>query len=347
MELSDYIDDVVQGEDVPENPSISIVIPPSFRGQRIDKALGSLIGDYSRSKIQQWLQSGIIQSAGEALLPKYTVLGNEQISIAVPSDPQNTAYQPEDIPLQIVFSDASIAIIHKPVGLVVHPAVGNWGKTLLNAVLHHFPECSLVPRAGIVHRLDKDTSGLLVIAKNLIAQNALVKQLQERSMQRRYLALVWGKAPLIKEIDQPIGRDPHHRLKMAISSGSSSKEARTRVQCLDQITYRDKVISLVECQLETGRTHQIRVHLESIGHPLVNDPIYRSKVPIQVDQFLRADMQHNAIQIPGQILHARLLGLCHPQSLKNVSWQIDPAQAFIDLFKLLGISTASWQQLVK
>jgi 23S rRNA pseudouridine1911/1915/1917 synthase len=223
---------------------------------------------------------------GKFAQSKELVLGEQVLTVNVPEEPQNKAFSAENIPLDIVFSDESIAVINKPAGMVVHPAAGNWQSTLLNAILFHFPECENVPRAGIVHRLDKDTSGLLVIAKNIIVQNDLVKQLQARTVSRRYLALVWGSPPLEKTIITSIGRDTRDRLKMAVTEANGAKEAITIMKVLQTTQYEGRSLSLVECKLQTGRTHQIRVHLQYLGFPIVNDPIYQQKSPLQMQSQL-------------------------------------------------------------
>ena len=343
MEYTDYIDDEHVGEEVSQGELIEIDLTPEFRGERIDKAIAKVLTTYSRSKIQTWLEAGLVHENGVSIDPKRNVTGVEHLTILLPVDPQNGAYQPENIPLDIVFSDPDIAIINKPYGMVVHPGAGNWSGTLLNAVLHHFPECSFVPRAGIVHRLDKDTSGLLVIAKNLSSQHALVQQLQNRSMHRKYLALAWGKTPLQKVIHGPIGRDPKDRLKMSIKS-SNGKEAITHLKTLHHAAYQERFISLVTCVLETGRTHQIRVHLESIGHGLVNDPIYKNKIPNQIAQLLLEDLKGRNIAFPGQFLHAGNLGLIHPTKNDTIHFQCDPPQSFLETLDFLHIPQEVWRK---
>ena len=343
MEYSDYIDDEHVGEEVSEGEVIELDITPEFRGERIDKAIAKLLTSYSRSKIQNWLEAGLVHSNGISIDPKSNASGMEHLRIYVPLDPQNGAYQAENIPLDIIYSDKDIAVINKQFGMVVHPGAGNWSGTLLNSVLYHFPECSLVPRAGIVHRLDKDTSGLLVIAKNIQAQHALVQQLQNRSMHRKYLALAWGKTPIQKVIHGAIGRDPKDRLKMSVRS-NHGKEAITNLKTLHQVTYHEKFISLVTCVLETGRTHQIRVHLESIGHALVNDPIYKNKIPNQISAELIADLNTHKISFPGQFLHAGNLGLVHPTTFDSVQFQCQPPINFIETLSFLNIPSEVWQK---
>jgi len=346
MEYSDYIDDAQLGEEVPSLQVVEFDLPIELRGERIDKAIAKVLSNYSRSRIQQWLEAGLIFENGRQLHPKDHACGQEHIKIEIPPDPQNTAYQAEDIPLEIIYSDADIAIIHKPLGMVVHPAAGNWTGTLLNALLHLYPECSAVPRAGIVHRLDKDTSGLLVIAKNNEAQHDLVKQLQSRSMNRKYLALAWGKTPLTKVIHGAIGRDVKDRLKMSIQI-NHGKEAVTHVETLHHALFEDRPISLIACTLETGRTHQIRVHLESLGHALVNDPVYKNKIPYQTALSLKNKLLESNIQFPGQFLHAGLLGLEHPRTRELLHFQTPPPAVFLETLSFLNIPITEWQKRVE
>ena len=326
MNPLDYIDD---DDEQVENESIDLIhltIPASNRGERLDKVLAKLLPEYSRSRLQTWLEKGYVVNQHKAMKVKDSVLGGEELRISVPEDPQVEAFSPENIDLDIVYHDESIAVINKPVGMVVHPGAGNWGGTLLNGLLYHFPECSLVPRAGIVHRLDKDTSGLLVVAKNLTSQTHLVRQLQSRTVLRRYLALVWGKVPPEKIIHGSIGRDPKDRLKMAVIS--SGKPAVTHMKQMGFVKYGAATASLVTCKLETGRTHQIRVHMESIGHPLINDPVYKKGTPTDWGA-LRNSVGIEYSQAIGQALHAAVLGLEHPNSGKWMEWRVSPPLSFM------------------
>jgi 23S rRNA pseudouridine1911/1915/1917 synthase len=343
MEPSDYIDDADPMEVVQDEQILLLELSTDLRGERMDKAIARLLPEYSRSKIQAWLEQGLIKVDDRTVIAKDIVTGAGVVRVRVPDDPQNSAFLAEDIPLQILYSDDDLAIIYKPFGMVVHPAAGNWSGTLLNALLHHFPKCHEVPRAGIVHRLDKDTSGVLVVAKTIQAQFGLVKQLQDHSMQRKYLALAWGKTPANKTIHGAIGRDPRDRVKMSLN-GQHGKDATTHLQTIETKTFEGKDISLVTCVLETGRTHQIRVHLESLGHALVNDPVYKNKIPQQVSQFLRLEIQNHHMDIPGQLLHAGLLGFDHPITHQPLRFQAHPPQPFLQLLDMLGFSDASWKK---
>ena len=295
------------------------MVPGDCAGLRLDASLARLFPEHSRSRLQAWLKAGLITLDGHAAEPKRKVCGGERISIAVP--PASTfADAAEDIALPILFEDEAIIIIDKPAGLVVHPGNGNEHGTLMNALLHHAPALASVPRAGIVHRLDKDTSGLLVVAKTLAAQTDLVRQLQARSVKRHYLALTHGKVDAGGTVDAPLGRHPAQRTKMAIVK-SGGKEARTHYEVKERLAG----CTLVECRLETGRTHQIRVHMASIGHPLVGDPVYgKTKSGNDVlDAF------------PRQALHAWRLALCHPDTDIEMAWEAPLPADFHALLKTL------------
>lgn len=280
--------------------AVELKIPAESAGQRLDVALQRLLPAYSRARIQSWLKAGQILVDGRVLAPKTLVSGDEAVSVEVTADPAEQAFRPEDIALDIVFEDDALIVINKPAGLVVHPGSGNWSGTLLNALLHYAPELASLPRAGIVHRLDKDTSGLMVVARSLSAQTSLVRQLQARTVRREYLALVHGVVPRGGEVAAPIGRHPTQRTKMAISD--RGRGARTFYEVVE--TYAQH--SLLRCRLETGRTHQIRVHMQSIGHPLVGDPVYGA--PARAPKFAR------------QALHAEQLALMHPDDGMPMQW---------------------------
>jgi 23S rRNA pseudouridine1911/1915/1917 synthase len=252
---------------------------------------------------------------GLAREAKHRLRGGERLQVDEPEPEPVTAECPEDIPLAVVFEDDAILVLDKPAGLVVHPGNGNPDGTLLNALLHHAPQLEAVPRAGIVHRLDKETSGLMVVAKTLAAQTALVRRLQARDVGRHYLALVHGVLTGPGTVDAPIGRHPTHRTKMAVVAGA--REARTHYA----VRERFDAATLIECRLETGRTHQIRVHMASIGHPLVGDPVYgrRRCGDARLDAFER------------QALHAFRLALAHPVSGEPMSWEVDLPDDFAQL----------------
>lgn len=299
-----------------------VTIPPDCAGLRLDAALAKLFPEHSRSRLQGWLKEGLIQLDGAAADAKRKVLGGEIITCAVLPAPTFTDAA-EDIPLPIVFEDGTLIVIDKPAGLVVHPGNGNASGTLMNALLHHAPELAGVPRAGIVHRLDKETSGLMVVAKTLTAQTNLVRQLQARTVKRHYLALVHGKVAASGTVDAPLGRHPAQRTKMAVVK-QGGKEARTHYAPVEQF---DRS-TLVECRLDTGRTHQIRVHMANIKHPLVGDPVYgKAKCG---DALLDA--------FPRQALHAFRLALVHPVTGVELHWESPLPADFATLLEALRAS---------
>lgn len=295
---------------------ITLEIPDHLGGKRIDVALQQMLPDYSRSRLQTWIKEDLVLLNDESCTAKTKVWGGEQVVVKVQPDPESLAFEPEDIPLDIVYEDDHIMVINKPAGLVVHPAAGNWQGTLLNGLLHHEPSLKSVPRAGIVHRLDKDTTGLLVVAKTIEAQTHLVRQLQARTVKREYRAIVWGQLWKNGTVNEPIGRDPRARTRMAVNR-VNGKEAITHYEMLERFA----VHTYIRCRLETGRTHQIRVHMQHKKAPLVGDPVYgyRNIVPLRV----MSDVLIEALDgFNRQALHAVKLGLIHPHTNEEMSWQI-------------------------
>ena len=284
----------------PARASVIVVIPAHCAGMRLDQALAQLMPEHSRSRIRTWIDGGRVTLAGAAVDAKRRLGGGERIVVAPLPDPRAASFTPQAIPLAIVYEDATLIVIDKPAGLVVHPGSGNWSGTLANALLHHAPPLASVARAGIVHRLDKDTSGLLVVAKTETAQTDLVRQLQARSVRREYLALATGDIARGGTVDAPIGRHPVKRTSMAVVR--TGKPAVT----LYAVRERFGECTLLACRLETGRTHQIRVHLASLGHPLVGDPAYG---------------RGRGIAFPRQALHAWRLGLVHPVTRQPMQWE--------------------------
>lgn len=302
-------------------------------GQRLDQVAAVLLPEYSRSRLQQWIKQGKILLNGELCKPKTKVIGGETLQVTIEEEQQGE-WLAENIPLDIIFEDDSILVINKPVGLVVHPAVGNYSGTLLNALLYHCPELINVPRAGIVHRLDKDTSGLLVVAKTLTAQTNLVKQLQKRAFDREYEAIVIGEMISGGTIDEPIGRHPVKRVKMAVMKNpNQGKEAITHYR----IKERYRGYTRLQVKLETGRTHQIRVHMAYLTFPLVGDQVYagRLRFPPDCDDSLK----HFLNNFKRQALHARKLGLEHPQTKQWQEWEAAVPDDFAELKRLLRAYT--------
>ena len=286
-------------------------IPAEAAGQRLDQVLADLFPDYSRSRLQQWIRAGAVRVDGAQRKGKERVLGGERIEIAATLE-EDTGCLPQDIALKLVYADQDLLVIDKPAGLVVHPAAGNPDGTLQNALLHYDASLATVPRAGIVHRLDKDTSGLLVVARNLTAHQALVAQLQARSVKREYLALVCGLLIAGGTVDAPVGRHASDRKRMAVTSFGKTAITHYRIEA----RYRDH--SLVRVNLETGRTHQIRVHMAHLRHPLLGDPVYggRPRVPAGMSAAARAA----ALGFTRQALHATRLSLRHPASGDVMDW---------------------------
>jgi len=286
---------------------LHLTVPDASYGRRLDQVLADMLPQHSRNRLQGWVRDGCVQVDGKVETePKRKLLGGERLIVDEPHDVRSIPEQPEDIPLDIVFEDETLIVINKPAGLVVHPGSGNWSGTLMNALLHHVPAIAEVPRAGIVHRLDKDTSGLLVVAKTLEAQTDLVRQLQARTVRRVYLALAAGAITTGGGVDSPIGRHPVQRIKMAVVPESrGGKPALTWFRIMEKFPY----CTFIECSLETGRTHQIRVHMASLHHPLVGDQVYgkpNAKLPV----------------FPRQALHATRLGLVHPVSGFKMQWEV-------------------------
>jgi len=287
-------------------------VPEYLDGQRSDIVASNLFPDYSRSRLQSWMQDGFLLVDGKHVRPKDRLLTGQNLRLEVELDSPER-WLPEDISLAVVYEDEHLLVVDKPVGMVVHPAAGNPDGTLLNAVLYHAPETRNVPRAGIVHRIDKDTSGLLVVARTVEAQTSLVRQLQKRSVKREYLCVAEGQFTAGSSIEAPIGRHPRSRLKMAVVTNGKPAITHYRIE------ERFFAHTLLRVQLETGRTHQIRVHMQHIKHPLVGDQLYggRAKVPAGISKELREYLR----AFPRQALHAAQLTLTHPASGKVMSWQ--------------------------
>ncbi|MBA2780950.1 23S rRNA pseudouridine(1911/1915/1917) synthase RluD [Billgrantia kenyensis] len=287
-------------------------VPTSLAGSRLDQAAAELFAEHSRERLKQWIKQGALTVDGRPGKPKDKVAGGERLELTATLE-EETRFEAEDIPLAVVHEDDEVLVIDKPAGLVVHPAAGNPDGTLLNALLHHCPGLAAVPRAGIVHRLDKDTTGLMVVAKTLAAQTALVEQLQARTVSREYDAVCVGVMTSGSTVDAPIGRHPKDRKRQAVHP--SGKPAVTHYRVVERF----RAHTHVRCRLETGRTHQIRVHMAHRRFPLVGDPVYggRLKLPPGASEALKELLRG----FPRQALHARKLAFLHPGSGETVAFR--------------------------
>ena len=309
-----------------EKKQLQALAPDEMAGSRVDQVMSKLFADFSRSRITDWIRRGEATVNGKSCKPKDKLHGGEELRLNVIIETQ-TEFQPQDIPLNIIYDDEHILVINKPAGLVVHPAAGNHDGTLLNGLLYHFPDLKNLPRAGIVHRLDKDTTGLMVVAKTEKARVSLVNQLQERLMGREYQAIVSGTMTGGGRVDEPIGRHPKQRLKMAVHP--MGKEAITHYRIAQKFTAN----TLLNIKLETGRTHQIRVHMAYIHHPLVGDRTYagRTRIPGGVSEEIKQVIR----DFPRQALHARKLTLEYPENDELMSWEVDLPEDMQELLDAL------------
>lgn len=298
-----------------ENTQIQLdaIVDARYSGKRFDQVAAELFPDYSRARIQSWIKDGQLTVNSQTAKPNCKLVGGERLKLCTVLQSENP-WVAENIPLNVVYEDDSIVVIDKPSDLVVHPAAGNWGGTVLNALLFHYPAITAVPRAGIVHRLDKDTSGLMVVAKNIEAQTKLVAQLQEKSVYREYYAIVHGVPALKGKIEAPIGRHPTARTKMAVVA-KGGKAAITHYALMSERKY----LSAIKLQLETGRTHQIRVHMAHIGHPLIGDQVYGKSLN---KKWIKdaPELEYGAL-FSRQALHAKKLGLVHPKTNEHMIFE--------------------------
>lgn len=310
-----------------ESVEADFVVTIEHSGMRLDQAISELMPDYSRSRLQQWIKQGAITVNGADYKPKEKVKVNDLIEVNAELEAQGD-WEPESMELDIVYEDESILVLNKPVGLVVHPAAGNYSGTLVNGLLHYEPSLNNVPRAGIVHRLDKDTSGLMVVAKTLQAHAHIVAQLQDRSMGREYEAIVTGVMTGGGTVDEPIARHSRDRKKMTVTP--FGKPAVTHYRVIKKLEHHTHI----RVKLETGRTHQIRVHMAHIGYPLVGDPTYagRSRVPAGTSAAFKEALK----AFPRQALHAKKLTLIHPLDEEEVSWEVELPDDMLALLDLVS-----------
>ncbi len=305
-----------------------VQVPDQMCGKRLDQVVAELLPDYSRSRLQGWIKSGELRVDGVLRKPKDKLIGGEQLSLCATLEEQGD-WQAQAIELDVVFEDEHILVINKPANLVVHPGAGNADGTLLNALLHHCPDQVTLPRAGIVHRLDKDTTGLMVVAKSIAAHTDLVAQLQDRTVSREYEAVTQGVMTGGGCVEGNIGRHPRQRTKMAVRD-FGGKEAVTHYRVLQRFANHTHI----RVKLETGRTHQIRVHMAHIGYPLVGDGVYagRFKIPKGASRDLLAMLK----AFPRQALHAANLGLMHPVTGEYMEWDAPLPEDFVELLLALA-----------
>ena len=310
-----------------QSRQLVFTVGPEQAGRRLDQVLAGLLPEHSRSRIQQWIREGHVQVAGERRRQRDPVHEGERVEVALPRRPPDTEWAAQARPLDILYEDEAVLVLNKPAGRVVHPGAGNADGTLLNALLHHDPALRALPRAGIVHRLDKDTTGLMVVAKTEAARLNLVEQLDRRELGREYLAVVVGVLVAGGTVDAPIGRHPRDRLRQAVIARGRPALTHYRVE------RRYRAHSLLRVNLETGRTHQIRVHMAHIHHPVVGDPVYGGRLRISkgCSEELAATLRH----FKRQALHARRLAFRHPASGEPQQWEAPPPRDLVDLMEAL------------
>ena len=320
---------------VTTDEALNFVVEDEFSGERLDKVLARLMPSVSRARLQTWIEQGAVTVNGvkvEKIRAK--VAAGDEIEVMEQPSPEELAFKPVAMNLDVVYEDDEILVVNKPAGLVVHPAAGHWDDTLLNGLLARNPELKTLPRAGIVHRLDRDTTGLMVVAKTLEAQTDLIRQLQARTVKREYWAIVHGEAPQAGYIQEPIMRDPRSPMRFCVGNGPRAKEAKTHVRCVDVgyvpgVGQTPLTVSWVACRLDTGRTHQIRVHMQWAGLPLVGDPVYKGKMGKLPADCPLAIMKRQA-------LHASRLGLVHPKTKENMQWFVPAPQDLTELMESVG-----------
>ena len=320
---------------VTTDEALNFVVEDEFSGERLDKVLARLMPSVSRARLQTWIEQGAVAVNGVTVEKiRAKVAAGDEIEVMEQPSPEELAFKPVAMNLDVVYEDDEILVVNKPAGLVVHPAAGHWDDTLLNGLLARNPELKTLPRAGIVHRLDRDTTGLMVVAKTLEAQTDLIRQLQARTVKREYWAIVHGQAPEAGFIEEPIMRDPRSPMRFCVGNGPRAKEAKTHVRCVGVgnvpgVGQTPLTVSWVACRLDTGRTHQIRVHMQWAGLPLVGDPVYKGKTGK-----LPADCPLTIMK--RQALHASRLGLVHPKTKENMQWFVPAPQDLTELMESVG-----------
>ncbi|QEQ97996.1 23S rRNA pseudouridine(1911/1915/1917) synthase RluD [Neptunomonas concharum] len=318
-----------------EKIELEAIVPGEHTGKRLDQVVALLFSDFSRSRLQAWIKEGAITVDGKQVKPREKLYGGENIVIQATIEAME-GHEGEDIPLDIVYEDDDILVVNKPAGLVVHPAAGHRSGTLMNALLHHYPDIAVVPRAGIVHRLDMDTTGLMVVAKTIQAQTELVSQLQERTMGREYEAVVQGVMTGGGCVEEPMGRHARNRQKMAVVT--MGKEAVTHYRVLHKF----RAHTHVRLKLETGRTHQIRVHMAHINYPLVGDQLYGGR--FRMPKGASEETQEMLRGFKRQALHAKKLELWHPVTGELMSWEVDLPSDFKALLDVLNTDSQQSDQ---
>ena len=316
-------------------PRQAIIVPDEAAGRRFDAVLAELFPEYSRSRLAAWIKSGDALLDGQAARPRDPVKGGETVSLAAVAEVQTEAVA-EDIPLDILYEDGHLFVLDKPAGLVVHPGAGNPAGTLVNALLHRDPGLAVLPRAGIVHRLDKDTSGVMVVARTLEAHTGLVAQLAAREVHRQYVAVVVGSLVSGGTADAPIDRHPRDRLRMAVRE--DGREAVTHFRLRERF----RAHTALECRLETGRTHQIRVHMQHLRHPIVGDPLYGG--PLKLPRGASEELAAGLRGFRRQALHAEVLEFAHPVIGEPVRVSAPLPADMVQLLQVLREDTRAWEE---
>jgi 23S rRNA pseudouridine1911/1915/1917 synthase len=301
-------------------------VPDAMAGMRLDQAAAELFADYSRERLKSWIKSGALTVDGSPGKPKDKVYGGEALRLQAEIE-DDTRFEAQDIPLTVVYEDEHLLVINKSAGLVVHPAAGHADGTLVNALLNYAPEVENLPRAGIVHRLDKDTSGIMVVARSLIAHTSLVDQLQTRTMGREYEAVIVGTITGGATVDAPIGRHPRERKKMGVVA--TGKPAVTHYRLAERFAAH----TYIRCTLESGRTHQIRVHMAHFKHPLIGDPLYGGR--LRLPKGTTEELREALAAFQRQALHARKLTLEHPKTGETLSWEVPMPEDMVVLLAAL------------